>query len=67
MATIELEQLGWTPALVAARIQHTLIRTDATHDEVVRHCRECLEFGFDAAMVGGDWLPIARHELAGAA
>jgi deoxyribose-phosphate aldolase len=46
---------------VAARIQHTLIRTDATHDDVVRHCREVLEYGFDAAMVGGDWVPLARR------
>jgi deoxyribose-phosphate aldolase len=44
---------------VSARIQHTLIRTDATRDDVVRHCLECLEFGFDAAMVSGDWLPLA--------
>lgn len=50
----------WTPALVAARIQHTLIRTDATRNDVLRHCRECLEYGFDAVMVGGDWLPLAR-------
>jgi deoxyribose-phosphate aldolase len=46
---------------VAARIQHTLIRTDATHDDVVRHCRECLDHGFDAAMVAGDWVPLARR------
>jgi deoxyribose-phosphate aldolase len=44
---------------VASRIQHTLIRTDATHDDVVRHCREVLEHGFDAAMVAGDWVPAA--------
>ena len=45
---------------IAARIQHTLIRTDATRADIVRHCRECLEYGFDAAMVAGDWLPLAR-------
>ena len=45
---------------LASRIQHTLIRTDATHDDVVRHCREVLEYGFDAAMVAGDWLPLAH-------
>ena len=52
----------WTPALVAARIQHTLIRTDATRADVVRHCRECLEYGFDAAMVSGDWVELARSQ-----
>jgi deoxyribose-phosphate aldolase len=46
---------------LASRIQHTLIRTDATHDDVVRHCGECVEYGFDAAMVAGDWLPVARR------
>ena len=65
METIETEPVVWTPALVAARIQHTLIRTDATRDDVMKHCRECLEHGFDAAMVGGDWLRLARAELAG--
>lgn len=64
MATVETDRFIWTPMLLAARIQHTLIRTDATRDEVVRHCRECLEYGFDAAMVGGDWLPLVRRELA---
>jgi deoxyribose-phosphate aldolase len=51
---------AWTPALVAARIQHTLIRTDATREDVLRHCRECHEYGFEAAMVAGDWLELAR-------
>jgi deoxyribose-phosphate aldolase len=51
----------WTPALVAARIQHTLIRTDATYEDVARHCREVHEHGFDAAMVGGDWVDVARR------
>jgi deoxyribose-phosphate aldolase len=54
------EEVAWTPALVAARIQHTLIRTDATREDVLRHCRECAEYGFDAAMVAGDWIELAR-------
>lgn len=44
---------------IASRIQHTLIRTDTTRDDVVQHCREVLEHGFDAAMVAGDWVPVA--------
>lgn len=57
----------WTPQRVAARIQHTLIATGTTRDELVRHCEECLEHGFDAAMVAGCWLPVAREVLAGSA
>ena len=60
MAAPVTEKTTWTPALVAARIQHTLIRTDATREDVLRHCRECLEHGFDAAMVAGDWVDLAR-------
>lgn len=59
------ERTVWTPVLVARRIQHTLISTDATDTDVVRHCRECLEYGFDAAMVAGDRLLLARSELEG--
>lgn len=57
--------LGWTPARLASRIQHTLIRTDTTREDVERHCRECIEFGFDAAMIAGNWLGLARRLLAG--
>lgn len=60
MTSVILERT-WTPAAVAARVQHTLIRTDATHDDVLRHCREVREYGFEAAMVAGDWLDVARR------
>lgn len=55
----------WTPRLVASRIQHTLIATGTTRQDLVRHCEECLVHGFDAAMVAGNWLPVAREVLAG--
>lgn len=57
----------WTAQRVAARIQHTLIATGTTRDELVRHCEECLEHGFDAAMIAGSWLTVARDVLAGSA
>jgi deoxyribose-phosphate aldolase len=57
----------WTPDRVAARIQHTLIATGTTRAELIRHCEECLEHGFDAAMIAGHWLPVARDVLAGSA
>ncbi len=56
---------AWTPETVAARIQHTLIATGTTREQLVEHCRACLEYGFDAAMVAGNWLPEARAVLAG--
>lgn len=56
---------GWTVGEVAGRIQHTLIRTGATDDQIVKHCRECLEYGFDAAMVSAYAVPLARRALQG--
>jgi len=50
---------------VAAAIQHTLIGTAVTRDQVVAHARECLEYGFQAAMVQGSWVEVASAELAG--
>lgn len=61
------DDADWPADRLAARIQHTLIRSDATRDDVVAHCRECLEFGFDAAMVSGNWLPVARDVVGGTA
>lgn len=58
---------GWTAGDVAGRIQHTLIRTGATDDEIVKHCRECLGYGFDAAMVAAYAVPLARRALQGSA
>lgn len=50
---------------MAAAIQHTLIGTAVTRDQVVAHARECLEYGFQAAMVQGSWVEVVRAELAG--
>lgn len=65
MTAIEPAVGDWTPERIAGRIQHTLIRADATRDDIERHCRECLEYGFDAAMVSGNWLSVARQVVAG--
>jgi deoxyribose-phosphate aldolase len=55
----------WTSAEVASRIQHTLLRSDATRADIERHCKECLDFGFDAAMIAGNWLDVGRSVLSG--
>jgi deoxyribose-phosphate aldolase len=56
---------SWASFEVAACIQHTLLRTDTTRDDLERHCRECIDNGFDAAMVAGNWLPVAEAILRG--
>ena len=50
---------------VARHIQHTLIEADSTRDRMVDHARECIEWGFNAAMVPGSWVPVVAAELAG--
>ena len=32
---------------------------------MVRHAHETIEYGFDAAMVAGSWVPVVARELAG--
>ena len=56
-----------SPSEIAKRIQHTLIMTQSTRDEVIRHCELCVELGFHAAMVSAQWVPLARSIVAGSA
>ena len=63
--TVSRANEAWTPERIAPRIQHTLIRSTSTRDDILQHCRECLEFGFDAAMVAGTWVPVAAAALRG--
>ncbi len=56
--TLPAEQL-------AGRIQHTLIGQAITETQVREHVAECLEYGFDAAIVPPTWVGTARNELRG--
>jgi deoxyribose-phosphate aldolase len=53
------------PDSLARRIQHTLVQPDATAADVERILGECLEHGFDGAMLQPCWIPLARERLAG--
>ncbi|WP_353649082.1 deoxyribose-phosphate aldolase [Nakamurella sp. A5-74] len=65
-ATIEVHPAATIPAAqLAGRLQHTLIGQAITEAEVRTHAQECLEFGFDAAVVPPTWVAAARQELAG--
>lgn len=50
---------------LAPFIQSTLVAPGLTAERVRRHCEECVELGFDAAMLPGNWVPLAADLLAG--
>ena len=50
---------------MAAIIDHTILKADATHDQVVALCREAAEYRFACAMVNPVWAGIAGSTLAG--
>ena len=56
---------SWNHQNVASAIQHTLIGTTVTREQVVAHAHECLEYGFQAAMVQGSWVDVVAAELSG--
>jgi len=51
--------------LLASHIQHTLIEADLTETRIVQHAHEAIQWGFNAAMVPGSWVPVVARELAG--
>jgi deoxyribose-phosphate aldolase len=54
-----------SPQELAPFIQHTLIEAGTTLDQIIAHARECVTYGFNAAMVPGSWVRDVAVELAG--
>ncbi|MGH2579967.1 MAG: deoxyribose-phosphate aldolase [Actinomycetota bacterium] len=50
---------------IAAHIQHTNVRPEASGADIERLLAECLEHGFNGAMVNPIWLPLAAATLKG--
>jgi deoxyribose-phosphate aldolase len=53
------------PFDLAARIDQTMLRPDATKDEVLRHCEEARRYGFGAVFVPPCYVKEAVSALAG--
>lgn len=53
------------PASLAPFIQHTAIEIGLTRDDLIRHCEEAVQFGFNAAMVPASWVPLVAERLRG--
>lgn len=52
---------------LAGRIDHTLLRADATQAEIERICAEAVQYGFASVCVNSRWVPFVAERLADAA
>jgi deoxyribose-phosphate aldolase len=58
---------GYTPASdgLASLIDHTLLKPDATREDIERLCREAAQFRFASVCVNPNWVPLCRDLLRG--
>jgi deoxyribose-phosphate aldolase len=59
------EKLSKIDPAVAALIDHTILKADATREDVVKVCREARQYSFASVCVNPYWVPLVRQELAG--
>jgi len=48
---------------LAKMIDHSLLRPEATEDDIIRHCEEAKEYHFACVMIFPAWLNVARKRL----
>jgi len=60
---VTLEEPSLNPKVVAQLIDHTLLKPEAAHKDIVQLCREAREFGFASVCVNPYWVSIAAAEL----
>lgn len=56
---------GVRPEALPAYIDHTLLKTDATPEAIMRLCDEARRFGFYSVCVNSGWVPLCRRVLEG--
>jgi len=49
----------------AALIDHTILKADATREDVIKVCREARQYSFASVCVNPYWVPLVKAELAG--
>jgi deoxyribose-phosphate aldolase len=54
-----------SPAALAAVLDHTLLKPEATRAQVIRLCHEAAEHRFACAMINPAWVGVATETLAG--
>jgi deoxyribose-phosphate aldolase len=59
------EKLTKIDPSIAALIDHTILKPDATRADVVKVCREARQYHFASVCVNPYWVPLVRAELLG--
>ncbi|HXB74988.1 MAG TPA: deoxyribose-phosphate aldolase [Candidatus Acidoferrales bacterium] len=59
------ERLTKIDPAIAALIDHTILKPEATRVDVVKVCREAREYRFASVCVNPYWVPLVARELAG--
>jgi deoxyribose-phosphate aldolase len=59
------EKLTKVDPSVAALIDHTILKADATRADVLKICREARQYSFASVCVNPYWVPLVRQELKG--
>lgn len=62
---VGVHAMGGAPTGVASMIDHTLLKADATRQEIELLCREAAQFGFATVCVNPTWVAVAARALAG--
>ena len=58
--------VDYIPTDIAGYIDHTLLKPEATEQQIRQLCSEAIEFGFASVCVNPTWVPLASQLLAGA-
>ena len=59
------ERLTKIDPAIAALIDHTILKPEATRGDVVKVCREARQYAFASVCVNPYWVPLVKAELAG--
>ncbi len=59
------ERLTRIDPAIAALIDHTILKPEATRADIVKICREARQYGFASVCVNPYWVPVVRAELRG--
>ncbi len=50
---------------IAAMIDHTLLKKEATESQIIQLCEEAIEHGFKTVCVESKWVPLCQNRLQG--